>query len=58
MKTYEIEMTEVQRVYYHVLAENEDDAVKRYEEASFYDQTCMLVNSKAVPDEMTGVREI
>ena len=38
MKTYEIEMTEVQRIYYRVKAEDEASAVKKYEEASVYGQ--------------------
>jgi hypothetical protein len=58
MKTYEIEMTEVQRVYYRVEAESEEDAVEKYENASVYTQICMMVDSKGGVDTMTGVREI
>jgi len=58
MKTYEIEMTEVQRVYYRVVAENEDAAIEKYENASVYDQICMMVDLKGSVDTMTGVREI
>ena len=58
MKTYEIEMTEVQRVYYRVEAENEDAAVEKYENASVYDQIRMLVGSKGGVDAMTNVSEI
>jgi len=58
MKTYEIEMTEVQRVYYRVEAENEDAAVEKYENASVYDQIRMMVGSKGGVDAMTNVSEI
>lgn len=58
MKTYEIEMTEVQRVYYRVEAENEDAAVEKYENASVYDQIRMMVDSKGGVDAMTNVKEV
>lgn len=58
MKTYEIEMTEVQRVYYRVEAENEDAAIEKYENASVYDQVRMLVGSKGGVDAMTNVKEV
>jgi len=58
MNKYEIEMTEVQRVYYYVLAENEEAAIEKYENASVYDQVRMMVGSKGVVDTMTSVKEM
>ena len=58
MKTYEIEMTEVQRVYYRVVAENEEAAIEKYENASVYDQIRMMVDSKGHVDAMTNVKEV
>ena len=58
MKTYEIEMTEVQRVYYRVEAENEDAAIEKYENASVYEQIRMMVDSKGHVDAMTNVKEM
>ena len=58
MKKYEIEVTEVQRVYYLVEAEDEASAVEKYENASVYDQVRMLVDSKGDTDHITGVRGV
>ena len=58
IKTYEIEMTEVQRVYYRVVAENEEAAIEKYENASVYDQIRMMVDSKGHVDAMTNVKEV
>lgn len=58
MKTYEIEVTEVQRVYYLVEAMDDVDAVEKYEEASVYDQICMMVDSKGDGDTVTCVTEV
>jgi hypothetical protein len=58
MKTYEIEVTEVQRVYYIVEAEDETSAVEKYEEASVYDQVCMMIDSKGDGDTVTCVTEV
>lgn len=58
MNKYEIEMTELQRIYYHVVAESEEDAVKKYEEAGVDTQISMMVYSKGESYTMTGVREV
>ncbi len=58
MKKYEIEVTEVQRVYYLVEAEDEASAVEKYENASVFTQVCMMVDSKGDTDHITGVRGV
>jgi len=58
MSKYEIEVTEVQRVYYRVEADDEDAAIDSYKNASVYTQICMMVDSKGDTDYITGVREV
>mgnify|MGYP000390994163 CR=1 FL=1 len=58
MKTYEIEMTEVARVYYRVEAESDEAAIEKFEDASVFEQVKMMVDLKNETHTLTSVRVI